>query len=197
MGSFREAVIDDLRRLSPQNFVSTHIFDRSPYAFASRDDFVHWKGDLSNGIGVDAASLTVVGSSAVGVSLHPNKNFKTYDLSSDVDVAVISHYHFQVAWRFLRNNAGKRYKLAERQRAAWDEHVTGLVYWGAIATDRLLPLFPFASDWLPAVSRASTPLIGDRPVNLRIYADYESLRSYQIKSVRTVRDALLQGLSVK
>jgi hypothetical protein len=187
----REAIIEDLKLLAPESFVSKYLFDRAPVAFASRDDYVAWKEELSRGIDVDAASITIIGSSAVGISLNPYKNFKSFDDKSDVDVAVISHFHFQTAWRYLRNNGYKRFKLSTKQKNAWEEHERFHVYWGAIASDKLLPLFPFASDWLPALTRASSPLVGDREVKIRIYSDYESLRSYQIRSARKLKDILL------
>jgi hypothetical protein len=76
----------------------------------------------------------------------------------------------------------------ERTRIAWDEHVKKFVYWGTLATDRLLGVLPFGLQWLQAISRVSAmePARG-RPMNLRIYMDYESLRSYQIQSVRSLR----------
>jgi hypothetical protein len=149
----RQTIIEDLKLLEAESFVSKYLFDRPPVAFASRDEYVAWKTELSRGIDVDAASITIIGSSAVGVSLNPHKNFKLFDDRSDIDVAVISYFHFQSAWRYLRNNGDRRFKLSQKQRSAWEEHEKNHVYWGVIAADKLLPLFPFASEWLPALTR--------------------------------------------
>jgi len=74
---------------------------------------------------------------------------------------------------------------------AWDEHVRKYIYWGTIATDKLLGILPFGLDWIKSTSvmGQEDPTKG-RDVNLRIYADYEALRSYQMISVKNVRETL-------
>ena len=188
----REKVLADLSNMSPDVFVANHIFDRCPAVFQSRDDFIKWKLELAQQLDVDAASITLVGSAAVGVNLNPNKSFREFNQKSDIDVAVISQYHFQTAWRYLRVNGKARYKLNQKQKIAWDEHVKKLIFWGTIATDKLLPLFPFAPTWAQAALEASkAAAIADREVKFRIYADYEALRSYQVQSVRSSRDTFI------
>jgi len=82
-----------------------------------------------------------------------------------------------------------------KTRNARNEHSTRFIYWGTIATDRLLGVLPFGSLWLPALSKMSriAPTVG-KNINLRIYADYDSLRTYQIRSVQQAReDVLTEG----
>ncbi len=188
----RGALIDTLQRLSAPTFLEEHVFDCVPHVFAGdRAAYVGWKRALGAAIDVDPACLTIVGSAAVGCSLSPVQNLKPFDSSSDVDVAVISNYHFTVAWRYLRMNGTRRLKVDARTRNAWDEHVNKYIYWGTIATDKLLGVLPFGLEWLKATGGMSSiePTKG-RDVNLRIYADYEALRAYQMMSVRNVREAL-------
>ncbi len=190
----RNTLIETLKRESVKGFLEEHVFDRVPHVFAdNRSLFIEWKRALGAAIEVDPACLTVVGSAAVGCSLNPIKNFKAFDEASDVDVAVVSHYHFTVAWRYLRTNSVRRMQIDERTRIAWDEHVKRYIYWGTIATDKLLGVLPFGLQWLNSQTRMSSidPTKG-RVVNLRIYTDYESLRSYQVMSVKNVRDSLFE-----
>ncbi len=187
----RETLIESLRTESPVAFVDNHLFDRIPVIFEDdRSLFIRWKRLLAEKIEVDPACITIVGSAAIGTSLNPNKNFKQFDHTSDVDVAIISPYHFTTAWRYLRMNGGRRLRVDARTRIAWDEHVSRFIYWGTIATDRLLGVLPFGLQWLTALSKMAqqAPTLG-RSVNLRIYADYDSLRSYQLLAVRTLRDS--------
>lgn len=189
----RDEFIAALRTKTPAAFVDEHLFDRIPMVFnADRSVFVSWKRELAQRIGVDPACITVVGSAATGTSLNPYKNFKPFDGESDIDVAVISSHHFNIAWRYLRMNGARRLKVDTRTRIAWDEHVKKHIYWGTIATDRLLGVLPFGLEWLQATSAISqlAPTTG-RDINLRIYADYDSLRNYQVTSARSARDALL------
>ena len=188
----RGALIETLQRLSAPAFLEEYVFDSVPHVFAGdRDAYVGWKRALGTAIDVDPACLTIVGSAAVGCSLNPVHNLKSFDSASDVDVAVISNYHFTVAWRYLRMNGTRRLKVDMRTRIAWDEHVNKYIYWGTIATDKLLGVLPFGLEWLKATGGMALiePTKG-RDVNLRIYADYEALRAYQLMSVRNVRESL-------
>jgi predicted nucleotidyltransferase len=188
----RATLIEVLKRDSPTSFLETHVFDRVPELFGgSRSQYVEWKRTLANSIEVDPACITIVGSAATGASLNPDKNFKAFNSDSDVDVAVISSYHFTQSWRYLRMNGTRRLSVDQRTRIAWDEHVKRYIYWGTIATDRLLGILPFGLQWLDAKGKMSKiePTIG-RDVNLRIYTDYESLRAYQLNSVKLARDSL-------
>jgi predicted nucleotidyltransferase len=189
----REALIQSLRTESPVAFVDNHLFDCIPAIFANdRAQFINWKRALAEKIEVDPACITIVGSAATGTSLNPTKNFKPFDEDSDVDVAIVSPYHFTVGWRYLRMHGARRLRVDLRTRIAWDEHVRRYIYWGTIATDRLLGVLPFGLQWLQATTEIAqfSPTLG-RTVNLRIYADYESLRAYQIQGVRTLRDSNL------
>ncbi len=192
----REEILRALRSLSATEFVSEYFFDRIPYLFANdRTGFVKWKTQLANAIDVDPACISFVGSSVVGISLNPNKGFKPFAENSDVDVAVISAFHFTVAWRFLRTQGHRRTHVDVKTRNAWNEHSTRFIYWGTIATDRLLGVLPFGSSWLSALSSMSriAPTVG-RDINLRLYTDHESLRTYQVRSVQHAReDVMTEG----
>ncbi|MBZ0158737.1 hypothetical protein [Candidatus Methylomirabilis sp.] len=182
-----------IETLSATEFISLYLFDRVPHIFGDdRRSFLSWKGALAKAIEVDPACITLVGSSAVGISLNPSKGFRPFDSGSDVDVGVISHYHFTVAWRFLRTQGHRRTHVDAKTRVAWDEHVKCYIYWGTIATDRLLGILPFGKKWLAALTTMAqtSPTVG-RDINLRIYSDYESLRAYQIWSAQRAREDIL------
>ena len=181
--------------MSSSSFVAEYIFDRIPHIFAEdRQVFIQWKHKLATLIEVDPACISIVGSAHIGLSINPSKGFREFDEQSDVDVAVVSQHHFILAWRFLRANGHLRTRVDGRTRAALQDHVHRLIYYGTIATDRLLGILPFGKQWLDAIGEMSrtVPTIG-RDVNLRIYADYESLRAYQLLSATQAREELLAG----
>ena len=187
----REAFIEALRNESPVAFVENYLFDRIPAVFAGdRALFIAWKRVLAQKIEVDPACITIVGSAATGSSLNPSKNFKSFDETSDIDVAVVSPYHFSVGWRYLRMNGLRRLRVDKKTRNAWDQHVNLYIYWGTLATDKLLGVLPFGLQWINATSHMAqiAPTLG-RAINLRIYTDYDSLRAYQVQGVRNLRDA--------
>jgi hypothetical protein len=189
----REEIKQAIIGKDPQEFLSEYIYDRVPFIFSGdRSAFISWKHELGHRINIDPYSILFVGSSAIGVSLNPYKNLRLFDKTSDVDLAIVSNYYFTLSWHFMRNNSHLRTRLDPKLRTAWDDHVTRLIYWGAIATDKILSLFPFGKEWTQAVEEMSRkqPTFG-RQINLRIYSDYDSLRAYQVIAVKNIRESLL------
>lgn len=189
----REAFLKQLTTVPPSEFVEDFLFDRVPFAFSGdRRSFIEWKRALGSEIDVDPACITIVGSAATGLSLNPYKSFKPFDADSDIDVGVVSALHFNIAWRYLRMNSGRRYTVDTRTRNAWDEHASKYVYWGTIATDRLLGILPFGLTWMKAATKVAQlrPLVG-RSIKMRIYSDFDSLRSYHTQGIKSLRDSLI------
>lgn len=178
---------------SATQFVARHVLDRLPHAFPDWPTYFAWKTILAERLSLDAASICLVGSAAVGTSLNPKKGFKAFDAGSDIDVAVISAFHFLEAWRWLQRNGHLRARMNQVQRRSYDAHRQNYVYWGTIATDRLLGFLPFARTWVNARTHMATiaPTLG-RDVNFRLYFDFESLRSYQESGARDLRRSLIQ-----
>jgi len=191
-------VQENLRALTPTTFASKYMFESVPHVFGDDMDlYIAWKAQLGDLLDVDPRAITIIGSAGVGVSLSPFKGLKPFGPESDVDVAVVSAYHFELAWRFLRSmKSSERLNLSPRQRESLREHVSRLVYFGMIATDRILEILPFAQPWVAAMSEMSgvTPTAG-RDVNARIYRDFEALRAYQLRSVIQARTALSEEAS--
>lgn len=183
---------DTLKSKNPTSFVEDHLFDCIPAVFmGNRAAYVSWKRDLAKNLEVDPACILVVGSAATGFSLNPSKNFKSFDENSDIDVAIISSHHFNAAWRYLRMEKTRWLRIDERTRIAWKEHMTRYVYWGTIATDRLLGVLPFGEQWLQACTKAAEKdPTKNREINLRLYSDYDALRAYQLNGVRLMRNKI-------
>ena len=127
-----------------------------------------------------------------GISLNPNKNYRAFDEHSDIDVAVVSDYHFTEGWRTLRNLGSKLHGLPPRSKQAVNDHVHRLIYWGTIATDRILSLMPYGQQWQTALARAAQrrPTLG-RTINIRVYRDLDSLRAYQVSNLNSLKTTYL------
>ena len=162
-----------------------------PYVFA--DDTVayrQWREAIAPLLGVDPCNLFVVGSGGVGCSLNPYNDWKTFGQDSDIDLAVISSYHFDVAWRVMRLT--KRGEVSGKVWREIEKHRTNYIYWGCIATDKILGHLPFAKEWLDAATAAATQTAtSNRDVNFRIYRDVASLRDYTVNGLRTLKAELL------
>lgn len=189
----RENLKEDIVKEKASLVVSKWVFERIPFLFNNDlEKYIIWKEKLSSLIGVDSKAITLSGSAAVGISLNPDKNFKEFDSLSDIDVSIISNHYFDVSWHCLRNMGTKIYKLTTREKIAVEDHTKRLIYWGTIATDKIIQILPFGAEWLSAIDEMKKldPTL-DREINFRIYKDFESLRAYQKGSINKLRDLLL------
>lgn len=192
----KEILKKEIINYDPSFITSKWVIERIPYLFNNElEAYINWKEKLSSLIGVDSKSIVFTGSSAVGLSLSPDKNFKTFDENSDVDVAIISSYHFDVSWHFLRNFGTNRYRVSQKIKNSIDDHRTRLIYWGTIATDQIIQLLPFAQDWVTAINEMKkiSPTI-DKEINFRIYKDFEALRAYQNGSISKLKDKIINEI---
>lgn len=195
----REALAAAVRTDQPGLVASIRVLEAVPYLFAGdARACIEWKERLATAIGVNSRSVVVVGSAAAGFSLSPHKNLAAFSDDSDVDVAVVSAHHFDVGWRWLRSLGAERYRYPGYIQRWIEDHRTRLVYYGAIATDKLLPYMPFGPAWVQATAplAAAVPISG-REVNIRLYRDNESLAGYQTHSITKLRDRLLSSPSSK
>lgn len=189
----RDEFIESLKTEQPESFLEKNLLRSNPIAFGGNEDaYFSWRMELSGLIDVDPSCIILVGSSAVGFSLNPNKNYKKFDDTSDIDVAVISSQYFTIAWRYLRMNFSRTRNLDYKTSSAWKEHQSTYVYWGTIATDKLLGVLPFGKKWMDAITKlASAGPTFNREINLRIYYDHDALRSYQLRGIKNLRTSLL------
>lgn len=180
---------------SSNHVTSKWMLERIPFIF--KEDlasYIEWKNKLSELIGVDGKSIALTGSAAVGLSLNPDKNFKAFDGESDIDVAIVSDHYFDISWHYLRNLGPRRHRLTSKEKLALQDHRERLIYWGTIATDRIIQILPFGQKWVKAVDEMSKiePTV-NKDINFRIYKDFESLREYQSNCISKLKDNLIKN----
>ncbi len=193
MNQIKDKFIADLISNPVDMTTSSWIIERVPYIFSeNRELYLRWKHELSKKINVDSAAILLTGSSAVGISLNPNKNYSPFSDASDIDIAIISDYYFSLAWYFLRNLGASRYSYSQTIKQSIDDHVKRYIYWGTIATDKIISILPFGKAWTIAINEMKkiTPTI-DKDIKLRIYKDFECLRYYQSSCLKKLRNTLL------
>jgi hypothetical protein len=180
----------------PKDFVSHFMFDAVPYVFAQDlATWIDWKTHLADHLEVDPHDIVLTGSGAIGFSLNPNKNYKPFDGTSDIDCGVISPYHFEQSWRYLRQIRPSWLSLPPKSKRAIELHRKNLVFSGTIATDSILGLLPFGAKWqagLDAMGRIAPT--SDREVKLRVYKDYDALRSYHVHNIDRIRNELAESI---
>jgi hypothetical protein len=173
---------------------SKYLLDRIPFVFNEDWELYRtWKLKLATLIDVDPLNIAIIGSGGIGFSLNPHKDFKPFSETSDIDVAVISEHYFALSWRALRV-----LKLPDvrtyKDREAVKEHRTKYIYWGTIATDRVLYYLPFVRPWTEAIAA----MAGERPteereIKIRLYRDYDALRAYHMNGLQALAANLLES----
>jgi hypothetical protein len=198
MEETKQKFIADLLSQPVDLLASIWIIDRIPIIFDEDiKAYANWRRILASGLGVDASALLITGSAAFGISLNPYKNYKFFDDSSDIDVAVVSDYHFMEGWRTLRNIGANLHTLPQNVKQSIDDHVKRYIYWGTIATDKLLHLLPYGKQWTETIGKVSqiTPTVG-RTINVRVYKDLNSLRAYHVNNLKFLKTTeITRGLN--
>lgn len=142
----------DFNRYEYDFLVSKWVVEKLPHIFnGDYEKFLQTKLKLSKLLKVDSCSIIFVGSSCTGFSLSPNKKFREFNEKSDIDIAIISHYYFDVAWHTIRNITPFKYTPDVQESIR--THRENLIYWGTIATDKILGIMPFAREWMQARKR--------------------------------------------
>lgn len=191
----KKEFFEDLLEKNESYIVSKWILHRTPYIFKENLlEYITWKEQLSEKIGVDSRSICITGSSCIGFSINPNKGYKDFNEKSDIDIAIVSNHYFDLSWHYLRNMGTDIYRLNSGQKESIKDHVNRLIYWGTIATDKILPILPFGNKWVIALNDMSNEEITKgREIKVRIYKDYESLRAYNIQNIKNLKSEYLKN----
>ena len=176
------------------NIVSTYILESTPQIFKKDfEAFLQWKRVLSEKIKVDSKCIVIIGGANIGFSLNPSKKMKTFDSISDIDVAIVSSFYFNMAWRYLQQLGLSWHDWEPKAKSALEDHRTRLIYWGTIATDKIIQYLPFGKEWVLLSDEMKEVLPTDkREINFRLYKDFESLRIYQKNGLEKLRTQIIE-----
>ncbi len=173
-----------------------------PAAFnASTTPFQEIAGMIARELDVDRNGIYCVGSGAMGLSLDPMKvtagRLKVFDSSSDIDLAVVSAYHFEQAWRDLRTKTQPHLEELHPDLVANLNWQRKRLFDGVILTSKLLPFLSFASEWQGAIERVAERVVKslDRNVDISLwlYRDYWSIRNYVSVGLTKCKEILRTG----
>ncbi len=132
----RREAIGLLESSSDGLFCAHYLFERIPTIFeADRLNYYKWRQRLGDKLHVDAHDLVMVGSACAGLSLDPWGSLDSFSSSSDIDVAVISERHFEIAWRWIRSVDPHSIYFNAKERNAIKKTFSDQLCWGIIATD--------------------------------------------------------------
>lgn len=177
----------------PRAFVSEYLLEKTPFVFAGDSSaWSKYRLDFADKLEVDPQEIVLMGSAGLGFSLNPGNNFSAFHAGSDFDFGVVSSYHFDLAWRYLRQSQVRWLTLPAEVKKAIKQHRRNYVFTGTIAANWFLSVLPFGKTWQNALDDMSNvePSMG-RDMRLRIYKDFDSLRYYQADNIKSLRDILI------
>lgn len=187
---------NDLTSMSLSEFISKWVIDAIPFIL-DNDYSLHakWRHDIAKQLEIDPNDIIMSGSASIGVSLNPHKLLREFNDKSDIDIGLVSEHYFDIAWHELRHININSPIVTSAMRAAITEHRSRYIYWGTIATDKILPLLSFGQKWAKVMNGLQKyPCFENRSVNFRIYKDNKSFRDYLIQGVIKCRDYLLEEI---
>jgi hypothetical protein len=169
------------------------IIDRLPATFESKDQYFEWRAKLAEGLEVDDRDIVLVGSAQTGRSLNAKKQFKVFTTTSDLDIAVVSRRHFDIAWHWFRHADPLLIPFDDEGKRLFVRHREQYIFDGMIAANYFLQYLPFGNAWMRELQRSTPHLplsLQGRKMNVRIYMDNEALRHAQANSLQTYRNYL-------
>lgn len=187
-----ELIKNDLIALSDTKFISKYILEKIPFIFKDDWEFYNnWRIALSKKLRIDTNDIYITGSASLGISLNPHKSFKEFNEKSDIDISIIAPHYFEVAWHdLIYTNIST---LPAKMLTALVDHRERLIYWGTIATDKILPLLSFGSAWEKIIQECNQyKPFQNHNINFRIYKDMLAVRNYISMSVSKCRSLLLE-----
>jgi len=194
MDEIRAEFLKELTSSPPDIIASLWILNRVPHPFSGNaKSYEAWRKKLAELVNVDPSEIIITGSGAFGISLNPHKNYRAFDEDSDIDVAIVSEFFFNSSWRHLRNIGSAIHSMPQTAKQSVRDHVEKYIYWGTIATDKILPYLPFGKIWISALAKMAeeSPTKG-RVIKARIYKDFDSLRAYQVNNLKNLRSQELE-----
>lgn len=176
-------------------FITKWILESTPYIFKDKDaEYIRWRELIADKLKIDPCNIYITGSASLGFSLNPNKSLKPFDNESDVDVSIVSNHFFDVAWYDLLHE--NRSNLSWKMKNAIDDHRNRLIYWGTIATDKILPLLSFGAERDKIIQESRIyDFLENRDINFRIYKDTSAIRNYLTSSVNSCKNYLLEEIT--
>lgn len=186
----REEFLSLVKSDSPAKLARTFLLADQVAAFADVPLYAQFKQRVAATFG-KTEQVHLAGSGNWGYSLHPEKSFKAFDKSSDLDIAVISNEQFNILWSEMRRCHRQRWHLLpEREQSNLRRNAEN-VYAGFIS-----PL------WLPDhrstkrlefrrhFNRLSDADIGFRPVKAFFFKNLDEAVAYYERGFAKARRAL-------
>lgn len=135
-------------------------------------------------------NVLIVGSSKTGVSLSPNKCFRTFHDGSDIDIALISSELFHEYWALFRRSYKTQYEKTY-------SYLYRELYRGFINEKDILAVDGCRRRWLDLVQvtkkNIRQELMIEHEISYRLYRSWDDFEEYNLQSIKQLKRGILKG----
>ena len=174
----KKEFIDSINACHPDELAENYLNSNAITAFQDADKYLRFKERVKFSFsGVEFVS--VVGNGNWQYSLNPFKEFKEFDDTSDIDVAVISPEQYNITWEELRKiHRSKWYtfsqKVKEKLRRNSENIYSGFISPIWIPVDRCQLRY----DFRRILNKLSDKSINYKPVKMLFFKNYVETIDY-------------------
>lgn len=177
---------EELKILSPIDIIRKHIIHGSSFIL-SNTIYYELRSIIAEKYSLHTNDVLIVGSAKLGFSIAPNKQYKHFGDTSDIDIVVVSLKLFDDLWKQV-------YTYWE-SGGYWENFVKfkDYLFQGWLRPDMLPPSKSFvaATEWWNFFRElSSSGKYSSIKVRGAIYKNWDFLESYQLRSVINCRDRL-------
>lgn len=183
----RDDFINLVKTAPPDDLIRDFLAKSVVPACATAESYAAFRALVRREIG-PCEEVYVMGTANWEYSLNPRKNFKPFDASSDVDIAVVSPEYFQRTWEELRKEHRANWYAFSRDAQAELRRSGENVYSGFVCP-----------AWIPVrgnahryrfkamLERLRVGLIDYKPPKMHIYRNIDELVDYCKRGVMAAR----------
>lgn len=154
------------------------------------EDYDEFKLYMSKKLDLHVNNIAIVGSAKMGFSLSPEKNFREFNESSDIDLVVVSDQIFKLSWQAFLELHLKNYLTSYAP-------VAKNIFKGFVSLKDIDTRANFFDGW----ARKVEPLKKDfqtifgipHEINYRVYDSWESVERYHTVGLRILKEKLEEG----
>jgi hypothetical protein len=165
----RRLFIEKIRNSNPTELAEEYLWATDVRVFATEEKYVAFKSEVASRLtGVEQVSI--VGTANWRFSLNPKKDFKEFDRTSDVDVAVISSSQFHLTWNEMRKfHRDRWYQLPLEARETLRRN--GENVYSGFASPMWIPDIgcPLKFEHKRLLNKLSNKEVGYRPVKMLFF----------------------------
>ncbi|EFD4948461.1 TPA: hypothetical protein ACWKRV_002743 [Escherichia coli] len=190
LNEFKEKLLSDDIRDVYQRYLLGHdiwYFREQKKSITFAKDYDEFKLYMSKKLEIHVNNIAIVGSAKMGFSLSPDKNYRTFNDESDIDLVLVSDRIYKSSWMAFIELQSKNYFPVYAP-------VAKNIFKGFVSLKELDIRVDFFNKW----SRNVEPLKKDiqtifgipNDINYRIYDSWESVERYHIAGLNSLKDKL-------